>query len=160
MMINKKYICAWCLVFFVLYSCNKREYVINESKIIEDEKWKVENLLPFCFAVSDTQQVYEIGLNVRYTAEYPKQNMYIFLHTVFPDGMRMHDTLSVDLFSQMGEAFGKGKRVKELQKVFSYVRFPMKGDYTMTIEQAMRMDTLQGVASVGLFIVKPIKTNK
>lgn len=143
------------LFFISLISCDRTEYLIHENKIIENEMWTVDNQLPFYFSVSDTNKIYEIGFDIRYTNDYPKQNMYVFLHTTFPNGTRAHDTISVDLFSPMGEPFGKGKRVKELQQSFSYVKFYMEGDYTMTIEQAMRMDTLLGVVSFGLYIAEP-----
>ena len=154
---KQKIIYFSCLILFALSSCDRTEYLLNESKVIENEKWIVDNLVPFYFTVTDTQKIYEIGFNIRYTNDYPKQNMYVFLHTVFPDGMRANDTISMNLFSPMGEPFGKGKRVKELQQGFSYIRFPMKGDYTMTLEQAMRVDTLNGVVSTGLYIAEPTK---
>ena len=158
---KKKIIYYLCVLLFLsLISCERTQYLINDNKIIENEMWTVDNQLPFYFSISDTQKIYEIGFDIRYTSDYPKQNMYVFLHTIFPNGMRTHDTISVDLFSPMGEPFGKGKRVKELQQSFSYVKFYMEGDYTMTIEQAMRMDTLPGVVSFGLYITEPTNLNE
>ena len=155
-MLRKRRIVYAVFLGFVLFvSCGKSNYIVNENTLIENEEWLANNQLPVYFSITDTQMVYKIGFNIRYTSDYPKQNMYIFLHTLFPDGMRAHDTVSVNLFSPMGEPFGKGKRVKELQVDFSYVKFPMAGNYTMNIEQAMRMDTLPGVVSMGLYVIEP-----
>jgi gliding motility-associated lipoprotein GldH len=155
MMIKTRIIYLFCLIVPALSSCDRANYLINKSEAVENEEWIVDNWVPFYFSVSDTQKIYEIGFNMRYTEHYPKQNMYIFLHTVFPDRTSTHDTLSVDLFSPAGEPYGKGRRVKELHQGISYVKFPMPGDYTMFLEQAMRMDTLPGVVSVGLYLVEP-----
>jgi gliding motility-associated lipoprotein GldH len=143
------------LIVLVLCSCDRTNYLIQKSEAVENEEWCVDNKLPFYFSLPDTQKIYEIGFNIRYTEHYPKQNMYIFLHTVFPDRTLACDTFSIDLFSPAGEPYGKGRRVKELHQGISYVKFPMTGDYTMFLEQAMRMDTLPGIVSVGLYLAEP-----
>jgi gliding motility-associated lipoprotein GldH len=131
---------------------------LTENTFIENETWHADNQIPFYFTVTDTQEVYKIGFNICYTNDYPMQNIYIFLHTVFPNGMRAHDTIGVDLFSIDGKPLGKGKRTIELLKYFSRVQFPLAGQYTMSLEQAMRTDTLSGIVSVGLYITKQEKT--
>ena len=140
------------LLMFV--SCDRTNYIVNENTVIDNEAWVVNNQVPVFFTVTDTQMICRVGFNIRYTNDYPTQNMYVFLHTTFPDGMRTHDTISVDLFSPTGEPYGIGRRIKELQTDFSYVKFPMSGNYTMNIEQAMRMDTLKGVVSMGLYVAQ------
>ncbi len=152
----KKVIFSLCISFIlIICSCDNSQYLFRENISIKNEIWTVEDQLPFHFTISDTQKLYNIGFNIRYTDTYPKQNIYVFLHTVFPNGMRAHDTISVDLFSPEGKPFGNGKRVIELQKYFSQVRFPMTGQYTMTLEQAMRVDSLPGMISMGLYIAEP-----
>jgi len=124
-----------------------------ENVSIKDGNWTVKNQIPFRFTVTDTVGIYKVGFNIRHTNAYPQQNIYVFLHTVFPNGILTHDTISIDLFDAEGIPFGKGKRVIELQNYFSRVRFPMQGEYTMTLEQAMRRDTLPEIISVGLYIM-------
>jgi len=155
MLMSRRIFSFFFLGFVLFVSCNKPNYIANENTIIENEEWTADNQIPIYFTITDTQMIYKIGFNIRYTNDYPRQNMYVFLHTTFPNGTRANDTMSVNLFSPMGEPFGKGKRIKELQADFSYVKFPMEGNYTMNIEQAMRMDTLPGVVSMGLYIVEP-----
>jgi len=137
-----------------LISCDHSQHLFREEVVIENQTWTVKQKLPFRFIVPDTTQIYKVGFNIRYTYDYPKQNLYMFLHTLFPNGMRTHDTISVDLFSPEGKAMGEGKNVIELQQYFARVIFPMKGEYIMTLEQAMRMDSLPGVLSMGLYISK------
>jgi gliding motility-associated lipoprotein GldH len=151
----KKVIFILCVnILLFICSCDNSHYLLRENLYTENETWVVKDKIPFHFTVTDTLKVYKIGLNIRYTNAYPQQNIYVFLHTVFPNGMHAHDTISIDLFSLEGRPLGEGKRVIELQKYFSRVRFPMSGEYTMILEQAMRMDTLQGIISMGLYITE------
>lgn len=144
-----------CVVLLVLISSCGRQYHYCENTAIDNETWAAGHKVPFHFAIPDTSCVYEMGLNIRYTHFYPKQNLYVFLRTVFPNETWAQDTLSIDLFTDEGIPLGKGSRVVELQHPFGCLRFPMTGDYTMTLEQAMRTDSLEGVVSVGLYITKP-----
>ena len=145
-------ICANILL--TICSCDNSHYLFRENVSIKNETWTVENQIPFQFTVTDTVGMYKVGFNIRYTNAYPQQNIYVFLHTIFPNGLRTHDTISIDLFDIEGVPLGSGKRVIELQNYFSCVRFPMAGQYTMTLEQAMRRDTLPGIISMGLYIAE------
>ena len=152
----KKSVLILCVnVLLVVCSCDNSHYFFRENVSVTNEIWAVQDKIPFRFTVSDTLKNYTVGFNIRYTNAYPKQNLYVFLHTVFPDGLRANDTLSIDLFSADGTPIGKGNRVIELQQSFSQVRFPMAGQYFMILEQAMRTDSLSGIVSMGLYIVEP-----
>lgn len=145
---------SWICFLFSIYSCENSQYLFRENTSIENETWLVNNQVPFHFTATDTQEIYKIGFNIRYTNAYPMQNIYVFLHTVFPNGMKAHDTIDIDLFSYDGQPLGEGKKIIELQKYFSRVQFPMTGQYTMTLEQAMRVDSLPGMVSIGLCIAQ------
>jgi gliding motility-associated lipoprotein GldH len=152
----KKFIfISWICFLFLIYSCGEdSQYLFRGNTSIENETWLVDNQVPFRFTVTDTQEIYKIGFDIRYTDAYPMQNIYIFLHTVFPNGMKAHDTIDIDLFSYDGKPLGQGKKTIEFQKYFSRVRFPIPGQYTMSLEQAMRIDSLPGMVSIGLCIAQ------
>jgi gliding motility-associated lipoprotein GldH len=151
----KKGVFLVCLgVVLFLYSCDDTHYILRKNVYTENETWAVKDRIPFYFTVKDTVKIYKVGFNIRYTNDYQQQNMYVFIHTVFPNGTHTCDTVSIDLFDLEGKPLGKGKRAIELQRYFSLIRFPMSGDYTIIIEQAMRKDTLQGVISMGLSIAE------
>jgi len=145
-------LCANILLF--MCSCDDANYLFRENVSTENGTWAVEDKIPFRFTVTDTVEIYAVGFNIRYTNAYPQQNLYVFLHTIFPNGLWAHDTISIDLFDTEGIPLGKGKRVIELQNYFSHVRFPMTGEYIMILEQAMRRDTLPGIISMGLYIAE------
>ena len=109
----KKKICAWICLLLVC-SCDHSQYLFSGNTSIEKEVWHANNQIPFRFTVTDTQEIYKIGFNIRYTNDYPMQNIYLFLHTVFPNGMSAHDTIDINLFSPAGKPLGKGKKTIEL----------------------------------------------
>jgi gliding motility-associated lipoprotein GldH len=71
--------------------------------------------------------------------------------------MQTCDTVSINLFAIDGTPYGKGKRIKELDVPVAKLRFPMNGQYHIQMEQGMRTDNLEGIASMGLYIMKPIE---
>jgi gliding motility-associated lipoprotein GldH len=142
----------YTVVVLSLSSCGGKDFLYHENVLIEKEVWSADNRLPFLFTVTDTASVYWVGLNVRYTLNFPMQNLYVFLHTAFPDGMHTCDTISIDLFSKEGTPFGQGKRIKELDVPIAKIRFPQSGQYNIYLEQGMRTRNLEGMVSMGLYI--------
>jgi len=147
---------SFAVVFVLLFcSCNGKDFLYHENIAIDKEVWETENLLPFQFSIADTNTVYGVGLTVRYTLNFPKQNIYIFLYTTFPDRTQTCDTISINLFTKDGTPYGKGKRIKELDVPIAKLRFPMSGQYNVHLEQGMRTNALEGIASMGFYIMKP-----
>jgi len=144
----------WAMLFC---SCTDKDFVYQENTVLEGEVWATGQQLPFRFSITDTSISYEIGFDIRYTLNYPNQNMYVFMHTTFPNGMRTCDTVPIDLFSAEGVPMGKGKRIKELTVPIARILLPMRGQYSVRLEQAMRTEKLEGVTSVGLYVKKSIK---
>ena len=144
------------IVLGILFcSCGGKDFLYHENISVKEEVWTTENQLPFSFAITDTNTAYRVGLNIRYTLNFPKQNLYVFMRTTFPNGTQTCDTVSIDLFTLEGVPYGKGKRIKELDVPIAKIRFPMSGQYTVRLEQGMRTDDLEGVASMGFYIMKP-----
>jgi len=149
---NKLFIGIISILLFC--SCKGKNFLYHENTAIDSEVWTTENQLPFRFSIADTTTAYIVGLNIRYTLNFPMQNLYLFLHTTFPDGMQTCDTVSINLFEKDGTPFGKGKRIKELDAPIAKLRFPMSGQYNIRLEQGMRTNALEGVVSMGLYIEK------
>ena len=135
-------------------ACGGEEFVYQESIVLDGELWESRQQLPFRFSIADTTAAYEIGFDIRYTHNYPNQNLYVFMHTTFPNGMRTCDTVPIDLFHPDGTPKGKGKRIKELNEPIARILLPMQGQYSIRLEQAMRTEKLEGVSSIGLYVRK------
>lgn len=149
---RKSFIGLFSLCLLLQACSSPKEYENHLS--LKGEKWKVDNVLPFDFDVSDTAQAYAFGMDIRYTNAFPTQDLFLFLKTIFPDGSTSQDTLHCYLFEADGKPLGKGHRIKELTIDYSLIKFPMPGHYTMHFVQGMRMDEVEGIASFGISLQK------
>lgn len=140
-------------VSFILHSCNLNG-IYNESIAIDEKGWYKDDLARFEVAVDDTLQSYDFYINIRNTTEYRYSNLYIFLNTKFPNNNISRDTIEFVLADIEGRWLGKGwGAVKENSILLSRnMRFPLKGSYEFKIQQAMRVDTLNGISDLGIQI--------
>lgn len=111
----------------------------------------------FGFEVADSLQPHDIYLDLRHTGDYPFSNIYTFVTLKGPDGGMLVDTVECMLADPTGRWYGAGggfirsyRKAHVLYKLRN--RFPRKGRYTITLEQAMRMDSLPGIIDVGVSI--------
>ncbi|MCB2206895.1 MAG: gliding motility lipoprotein GldH [Bacteroidetes bacterium] len=140
-------------VSIILHSCNLNG-IYNESITIDEKGWYKNDLARFEVAIDDTLQSYDFYINIRNTTEYRYSNLYIFLNTRFPNNNISRDTIEFVLADIEGRWLGKGwGAVKENSILLSRnMRFPLKGIYEFKIQQAMRVDTLDGISDVGIQI--------
>ena len=139
------------VVMTMMFSCgNKKLY--DESVVIPEAKWDMENIPYFDVTVDDTMANYAFYLNIRHLENYRYSNLYVFMHTTFPNGNQTHDTIECTLAYPDGQWMGKGSGTMRSAKVLlnPSLRFPLSGDYHFEIEQAMRDKELKGVADIGI----------
>ena len=139
------------VVMTMMFSCgNKKLY--DESVVIPEAKWDMENIPYFDVTVDDTMANYAFYLNIRHLENYRYSNLYVFMHTTFPNGNQTHDTIECTLAYPDGQWMGKGSGTMRSAKVLlnPSLRFPLSGDYRFEIEQAMRDKELKGVADIGI----------
>lgn len=135
----------------VLYACHMNS-IYDERISIENNSWFKDDLARFEVAIDDTMQAYDFYVNIRNTTDYRYSNLYIFLNTRFPNNNMSRDTIEFVLADIEGRWLGKGwGAVKESSILLSRnMRFPLKGNYEFKIQQAMRVDTLNGISNVGI----------
>ena len=145
---------SFAIVLILFASCGRSEY--SKSYHFDDESWNADNLLQYRFDINDTYQRYNLYINVRNSSEYSYSNVFMFVHFLYPDNTVAVDTVEGTLADAKGKWLGSGsgryKNNKFLYK--SNISFPQKGTYVFTIEQAMRIESLKGIASVGLELEK------
>ncbi len=95
----------------------------------------------------DTLQPYLMNIRIEHSATYSFQNLYIRLLTTFPSGKKISSITSLELANPDGSWAGKcGGKMCEitlpLQRGFT---FPEIGEYKLTIEPYMRVDTIEGL---------------
>lgn len=141
------------VTFFAFSSCNFSS-VYNENVIVEDAKWYKDEAIRFEVMIADSLSNYNFYLNLRNTTDYRYSNLYIFLMTRFPNGNMTRDTIECVLADMKGRWLGKGwSNLKENNILLKkHLQFPLNGKYVFFIQQAMRVDTLEGIHDVGLQI--------
>ena len=130
--------------------------LFDESVVIPDAKWDNEDKPYFNVTVDDTLTEYAFYLNIRHLENYRYSNLYVFLHTQYPNGGFSHDTIECILAQPNGEWIGKGSGNMRSAKILltPSLRFPLKGKYHFEIEQAMREKVLEGITDIGICFEK------
>ncbi len=143
------------ILFALLAGCNSNQF-FQEKKDIPSGIWTYRDSLDFKFQVADTSQVYNLYLDVRFADTFPAQNLYVKLHTQFPNGKRPSKVVSLDLFDAQGESAGKcsGSTCSAHILLQEKAYFGTIGEYGLTVQQFMRRDSLRGISSLGLSIEK------
>lgn len=143
------------LIIGLFASCdNSRIFDSNES--IEGNVWDMTKPISFVVSIDDTLQPYNFYVNFRHKPEYEFSNIFFFIDTDFPNGEKRRDTLECSLQNKEGKWYGSNTGgVKDHQILFKRGhRFPFRGNYKFTFEQAMREPQLKNVEAVGMRIEK------
>jgi len=146
------------LLIFLLVgftSCDNNR-IFEDNTPIEKNTWKVNQPVVYTVNITDTLSPCNFYLNVRHGGAYDFSNLFIFLKTQFPNGKMAKDTVELLLQTPEGKFTGKGLGdICDNQIMFKKgLRFPLKGKYTFSIEQAMRMAELANIVEIGMRIEK------
>ena len=147
--------CFIIVIVFSLFqtSCDK-DYFFQKKIEISNGQWAYSDTLNYQFSISDTLETYNLYLDFEYADTFSNQNVYIKLHTLFPDGKRLSKQKSFDLFDSQGKPFGEcsGRKCQIHMLLQEKAFFNSAGAYTITLEQYTRENPLPGILSVGLAI--------
>lgn len=151
-----RYIYLICiLLFFSIHfiSCDKNR-IYDEYKGVPDNKWDKNNPVVFNYKIEDTLTSYNMFINLRHGGQYQFSNLFLFVTTTLPDGKMARDTVELILADRDGRWRGDGLGdIWDHSFPFnSQFQFPQKGEYKITLTQAMRVDVLASVMDVGLRI--------
>ena len=135
-----------------LLSCDTNK-VFEEYIEVENANWEKENIASFEFLAKDTTTAHNLYINIRNTGNYPYSNLYLFVTMQGPNGGLLKDTVNCILADNRGKWLGNG--VGDLWDLrIPYVggfKFAQTGSYTVSFEQAMRVEKgLNGITDVGL----------
>ncbi len=100
---------TWLLIAFsscCVVACGP-DYVYNETQEIPNGgQWNYQDTLNFKFTITDTVSHYNFYLDIAHSDTFAFQNIYLNLHTLFPDGHRLNKLRSFDVFDAQGAAVG------------------------------------------------------
>ena len=138
-----------CTAFF-LTTC-RRDIVYSRFSSIPSEKWAIDSVAQFEYAITDTVPDYRMLVYVRHTERYPYQNMWLFV------GDSLHrDTIEFYLADDRGQWLGnKHHGFIEMPVLLEEnYHFADTGKYFLTVQHGMRDSILRGVTDIGLEIIK------
>lgn len=129
------------------------DVVFKDVKVISDSKWEKADNAVFEFDVVDTIQPIDFSILIENEISYEFCNLYLFLRTYYPNGGFSQDTIQCLLADKRGEWLGKGFNTKSNKFLLvNNLRFPQRGRYVFELEQAMRVEPLEGISRVGISI--------
>ncbi len=139
-----------------LSGCDSKR-LFEEKKDFTERYWTFNDPATFEFEISNLQYKYDLSLNVRTTADYKYQNLYIQYYLQDTTGRLIDEGLkNILLFHPVtGMPVGDGMGSYDVTRTFlEDFSFTKRGKYILRFDQFMRIDTLQEVLSVGMRVEK------
>ncbi len=136
-------------------SCDKAR-VFEENQQVTGYKWKYEDAKTFVAEIKDTNQHYNLYINVRHSFQFDWRNAWVKITTTFPDGKSFDKRVNLVLSEPDGRWLGDclGDNCDMQVQIQQNAIFPQPGKYTFKIAQDMRVNPLVAVKSVGMRIEK------
>jgi len=145
------FIVASLLISLIITSCGPN-YTYENKQEYSEEGWAFKDSLQLDFEVTDSATIYNLHLIIEHSTSFSYQNFYSRIHTVFPEGQRVSEQVSLELAGKGGVWLGDCSSsactldIPIQQGVF----FNQVGHYQLIIEQFSRMDPLKGIQSIHL----------
>ena len=139
------------LLFFA--SC-MAGYDYEKRYEIQNGNWEQGDTLDFTFSIKDTLSIFNLYLEVEHSTSYNFQNLYTRIYTQFPSGERINELLSLELADKAGVWLGKCNSESCILKIpiQEGAYFNQSGQFTVTVEQYMRTDPVEGIQSIGFLV--------
>jgi gliding motility-associated lipoprotein GldH len=139
------------VILIGLTACD-RNVLYEKNERIPDASWNKNQKLEFLVDIPDTLKPHHIFINIRNLNNYPMSNLFLFVSITSPDELFNRDTVLYYLAEPSGKWVGKGfgNVWSNRYRYKSNVRFPVSGTYRFEIQQAMRIDDLEGISDIGL----------
>jgi len=140
-------------LLLVIAGCDKQR-VFEGKKDFIDRFWVFNNPAEFEFEINEPDKSYNLFLNIRNTAKYQYQNIYLQYYLEDSTGRLLSKELkNIQLFNSItGVPLGNGLGdLFDIEKVFlEDYSFENSGKYRLRVDQFMRQDSLPEILSVGL----------
>lgn len=143
------------VLILVFSSCDTGR-ILDENKELPENIWDRTNIVSFNVNLTDTLAPHNVYINVRNADGFPYSNLFLFIHSTFPNGEKFTDTLECVLADAKGKWLGSGMGdIYDNQIPFKHnVRFRLPGTYKFELEQGMRLEKLPLIMDVGIRIEK------
>lgn len=140
-----------------LFSCGPKALYRSEAALPENG-WHKDSMAVFNFPINNTSVPYQLLLQLDYTTDYTNSNLWFFVTTTSPSGQQQRDTVNIPLFEHSGQPLGKsslfGETIEHAIILKQAVGFRESGNYTLTLEQGMRRDVINGIQNIELILTE------
>lgn len=135
----------------MLWSCSNNA-VYKQDFDVNEDGWDYKDSLIFNFDNENPNQNYNLLLNLKYSKTYSYNNIFFFVDIIDSENQVNRDTIECFMANPQGKWLGKSAGdFIEHQFMYRYnVYLPVKGEYQIIIQQAMRDTLLRKVSSVGI----------
>jgi len=145
----------------VLPSCNREKILFTELAAIGADGWTYSDSIRFAFAAKDTNQTYDLRLEITHDEDYAWENLYVQIKTSFPGDSLKTDILSLELSDGIGAWAGKcsGGKCRLTIPLQTFLKFPSTGEYALTFIQYMRQEVVPGIYGLKLTVAEAERQN-
>ena len=139
---------------FFVHCGDSKIYLLNETTEFEGLIWKQSDSLSYQVNITDTSKRYNLGMTINHNTEYTYQNIYLMIHTTFPDGNRFSKQVNIDIADKSGKWYSEcsGNNCKVDIEIQREAIFNQVGKYVFTIEQFTRDEQLNNIGSLAFYI--------
>jgi len=137
---------------FLHFSCGDEQVVYEEKIEMNEAGFSWSDSLVFTPVIPDTTQRYNLYLALEHEQDFNYQNVYLDIHTHYPDVRGSKGLASIQLQGDDGRWSGSCGGNNCVQEVVlkDNIRFKKEGKYNIVIHQASRDAMLKGVKSIKL----------
>ena len=149
------------LLVLTIWSCSNSS-VYEQNFDIDEKGWDYKDTLDFEFKIDNPKQNYNLFINLKFNKSYSYRNVFFFVDIKNPQEKVLRDTIELPLASSTGKWLGEvsGDYVEQKLVFRLNTSFPIKGDYRIKIQQAMRDTFLQKISMVGMELKEYTEPNK
>jgi gliding motility-associated lipoprotein GldH len=155
-----KYLVFVCLSSLLFISCNKskiyeqrQEFDNNTWERLTDKKTiKFDNI-----NIEKTDDVYDIYVTLRHTPYINEKQVKFVMKIISPSGIVKETVHTIKLSDRFGTKWvgdAMGDMIDVEEKCRSFVSFPEKGNYTITLTNLGTYDKTVGLMDMGIRIEK------
>lgn len=137
----------------LLVAC-QQDVVYTHFDAVPAAQWSADSAMVFHPVVDDSINHYRMHINIRHTDRYAYQNLWLFVDVTQDSLLLRRDTIEAQMANDKGEWYGAGLSKFTLPMIYLDDVELTRGEYTITIHQGMREETLKGITEVGLKVVK------
>lgn len=146
---------SFCFLFFLLSACSQNS-IYEKNIAINEQLWFHRQVPEFEIHTSDTNQNFDIFVNLRHSSNYIYSNLSLIIQEVNPQKVEKTYRLEIQLAESDGrwKGIGTGNILGYQVPFLKDYHFTDTGTYTFKIKQNMNINPLPDVLDVGIQVVK------